>query len=270
MKHAVCLLFLLCAVLLGAENNPVGKDPVFTGDGKSILYRITDNEGTPSLWLWDLQSSRQTPLKIEGQAPFRLKNGKIYYRTAGLFAELYELDLLKKSGKQVELPEAMAGTPMEKSDDEVVYPVGFDDPPELYVWKVSTGKAIPETTFPKTLQALSPDGKWMVLTTKFKGMRNLALADRKTGKIVFETKQTAERGCYGAVFSPDSRYLVYQTTGIQPISDLALLDLKTLKVTKLTSDNADNHAPAFSPDGKKLVFCFLKGDLYRLKIIYLP
>ncbi|MBO5308482.1 MAG: PD40 domain-containing protein [Lentisphaeria bacterium] len=270
MKRIVCLLFLLGSFLTGAENTPVGKDPVFTQDGKSILYQITDKEGTPCLWQWDLQSGRQTPLNLEGQAPFRLKNGRMFYRTAGLFAELCELDLTKKSGKTVELPQPMAGTPMEKPNGEVVYPAGFDDPPELFRWNPATGKTVPEKSFPRTLQALSADGKWMVLTSKFQGMRNIALIDRKSGRKVFETKQTSERGCYGAVFSPDSRYLVYQTTGIQPISDLALLDLKTLKVTKLTSDNADNHAPAFSPDGKKLVFCFLKGDIYRLKIIYLP
>lgn len=270
MRHFLLLQLLFGVFLTLTGASPVGKEPVFTADGQNVVYQNTDADGTPYLWLWDLKNNKQIPLKIEGQAPFRLKSGRIFYRTAGLFAELYELDLTKRSSRQIELPQAMAGSPIEADSQSVIYPAGFDDPPELYVWDPVTGKVAAEKKLPRNLQALSPDGKWMVLTTKNQGIRNIALVDRKSGKRVFETKQSGERGCYGAVFSPDSRYLVYQETGMQPLSDLRLLDLKNLKVIKLTTDTADNHAPAFSPDGKKLVFCFLKGDTYQLKFIKLP
>ena len=270
MKAVAFLLALLAGISLSAADAPAGREPVFTADGKKVVYQITNETGDSALFLWDLQTDKTVELKIEGTSPFRLSDGRVFYRTGGLFAELYELDLNTLQGKNIPLEPAIGGVPIETGNGKVVYPAGFDDPPELYCWDSRSGKVEAEKDFPKNLQALSPDGKKMVLSTKFKGMDNIALVDRESGKVLYETRQSEVRGCYGAVFSPDNRYLAYLSTGMQPLSDIHLVDLKTLKIIKLTSDGSDNHAPAFSADGRKMVYCHLKDNIYRLKIVDLP
>ncbi|RKY04592.1 hypothetical protein DRP77_03445, partial [Candidatus Poribacteria bacterium] len=53
-------------------------------------------------------------------------------------------------------------------------------------------------------------------------------------------------------WSPDGTLLAYTTS--EGEGDIVIAELKTLRVTKLTSGDAKDLAPCWSPDGRKIAF----------------
>ena len=67
--------------------------------------------------------------------------------------------------------------------------------------------------------------------------------------------------------SPDAHLVVLSGTG-NGIKDLYLLDLRTNKVTQLTNTPAYEACPAFSPDGKSVIYQCAK-DLNSSRYLYI-
>ncbi|GAT80351.1 peptidase S41 [Streptomyces sp. F-3] len=98
--------------------------------------------------------------------------------------------------------------------------------------------------------AVSPDGA-RVAVASHDG--RLLLVERETGEV-----REVDRSEYGDVdglaFSPDSAWLVWSHPGPRPLSQLRLANTTDLSVTEATPLRFRDYAPAFTLDGKHLVF----------------
>jgi len=95
---------------------------------------------------------------------------------------------------------------------------------------------------------LSPDGKKVAFIVRGEVF---AASAADGGDATRVSKTPAEE--YQVAWAPDSRRLVY-VSGRDARPHLFLYDFNTNTETQLTSDNADDSTPRFSPDGKSLAF----------------
>ncbi len=272
MKYVLFFLFAVIGFCLhGTVLKPVeGKEPVFTADGQGIVFRLDDDEGNSNLRHLDLKTGKVTVLKLEGKAPFRVSDGRIFYFGSGLFPELYELDLKSHSSRKIDLPRPFSGMPFEAERGILIYPSGLTSPPQLFRWKIGDLQVREEKTLPEETLQISPNGNYIVLRTTVGSVPNFKLLEKKSGKVLFQSRKKDGLGCFSPVFSPDSRYLCFVEAGIQPVADLRLLEIKTGKIIRLTTDSADNQSPAFSPDGRFIVFTTWRDNKHLIKILSVP
>ena len=115
---------------------------------------------------------------------------------------------------------------------------------------------------------------FVVETIHSGGTSNLRFKDRRSGRIVFETKARNASmqigGCHSPVFMPDGRAAVYVSEDIQPLADIVMVDLHSGITRKLTSDGADNQSPSVSPDGRRIVFSSLVSGTRCVRMLNLP
>ena len=136
------------------------------------------------------------------------------------------------------------------------------------------GKIIKQLTHSKGYDAeatLSPDGKKMIYTSDKDGDIDLYIMDLKTGKEKRITNTLGYDG--GAWFSPDGKKIIWRAS--RPSTEDAIKEYKELLAENLVAPtnmevfvaNADgsnvhqvthfgqaNWAPAFFPDGKRIIF----------------
>jgi len=88
------------------------------------------------------------------------------------------------------------------------------------------------------------------------------------GEANFQQHTYLEEGFDADVaVSPDGKNLLYASTRHNEHPDIYLQRIDGLSVTQLTSDNADDSYPTFSPDGKQIAFCSTRGgswDIYLM------
>ncbi|GAA0908109.1 S41 family peptidase [Streptomyces thermoalcalitolerans] len=98
--------------------------------------------------------------------------------------------------------------------------------------------------------AVSPDGA-RVAVASHDG--RLLLVERETGEVR-EVDRSEHGDVDGLAFSPDSAWLVWSHPGPRPLSQLRLANTTDLSVTDATPLRFRDYAPAFTLDGKHLVF----------------
>ncbi len=111
--------------------------------------------------------------------------------------------------------------------------------------------------FIESAGAWSPDNRHLAFITFSKGDNYLSFVDVESGKV--EHKKVAGLEALNNVaWSPDGRTIALsgQTTGV---SDLFLYDVASGEVRRLTGDQYADLQPAWSPDGKSLVFVTDRG-----------
>ncbi len=115
------------------------------------------------------------------------------------------------------------------------------------------GQSQPLTTDGKVLRwdaIASPDGKWIAHRDKDQQLWVYEVATKKNSRIGMN-----ENGDYGDLtWSPDSRWLAFTDPQDNSFSRLAVYDVKSGKITGVTTDRYDSYSPAWSPDGKWIYF----------------
>lgn len=101
--------------------------------------------------------------------------------------------------------------------------------------------------------AWSPDGKLFGFVAFVGGRNRLVLVDVQTGRIRQEIEVPGVPAFSNPVFSPDGRHLVVSGL-VNGQTDLYLYDLDTRQTRALTNDRYSELQPAFSPDGRTVVF----------------
>ncbi len=97
--------------------------------------------------------------------------------------------------------------------------------------------------------APSPDGKWIAFADNNNEAWLLNIASRSTTRI-----STNQEGIFGFAWSPDSRHVAINQAAANSFLQILLYDVARRTHTALTSDRANSHDAAFSPDGKWVYF----------------
>jgi hypothetical protein len=101
--------------------------------------------------------------------------------------------------------------------------------------------------------AFSPDGNTIACFAKRERGRSLMLLDVLHGGIrrIIEMNEIEQQ--QGAAWSPDGKHIAFAGY-MKGQFDIFSIDLETLAITNLTNDDIFDGAPAFSPDGRSVVF----------------
>ncbi|MGC9542772.1 S41 family peptidase [Streptomyces sp. UG1] len=98
--------------------------------------------------------------------------------------------------------------------------------------------------------AMAPDGSRAAVAAHD---GRLLLVERESGEVR-EVDRSADGDVSGLVFSPDSAWLAWSHPGPRPLSQLKLANTTDLSVSEATPLRFQDYAPAFTQDGKHLVF----------------
>jgi len=141
----------------------------------------------------------------------------------------------------------------------------FSDYLDLWRIDLRTGDSVRLTRGLRTREPdLSPDGSTVACAVDL-GAASMALAlvplNGDAPRVVFEPRGDVQ--LYGPRFSPDGQTLVFsEHRGAH--RDLALLDLKSGEVRRLTADDALDLDPVFDPSGGWVVFSSDRTGVYNL------
>lgn len=98
--------------------------------------------------------------------------------------------------------------------------------------------------------AMAPDGSRAAVAAHD---GRVLLVERETGEVR-EVDRSEDGDVSGLVFSPDSAWLAWSHPGPRPLSQLKLANTTDLSVSEATPLRFQDYAPAFTQDGKHLVF----------------
>ncbi len=120
-----------------------------------------------------------------------------------------------------------------------------------------TGKVsnthIDEYNFIESAGAWSPDSKKFAFSVFNKGINRMLVVDVASGNIVDDVAMGKAEQFSNLSWSPDGKNIVFQgLAGGQ--GDLYLYNFDTKQVRQLTNDKYTDYQPAFSRDGKKIIF----------------
>ena len=98
--------------------------------------------------------------------------------------------------------------------------------------------------------AMAPDGSRAAVASHD---GRVLLVERETGEVR-EVDRSEDGDVSGLTFSPDSAWLAWSHPGPRPLSQIRLASTTDLQVTEATPLRFQDYAPAFTLDGKHLVF----------------
>lgn len=104
----------------------------------------------------------------------------------------------------------------------------------------------------------SPDGQKIALSTKAKGIDDIAIVDYRTGKV--EKVRLDELDAIGSVsWSPDGQKLAFDGN-IGPYQDIFVYDFRQKQLTNITNDFFSDYEPSWDNDSETVYFVSDRGD----------
>ncbi len=110
--------------------------------------------------------------------------------------------------------------------------------------------------------AFSPDGNYLAAFARRDGGRSLLIFDVLRGGISRAIDMDVEQQ-FSLSWSPDGKKIAFAGNR-EGDFDIYLIDLDTEQVEQITKDPIYDGGPAFSPDGRSLVFTSVVGDFSKL------
>jgi hypothetical protein len=205
--------------------------PVFTPDGKEILWTDNDNYSRQAIRRMDLATGRwRNELKTDGTAgPSMSADGRILvfhavqpWHTFYSYNDIYQYDRETRTTTRLTVGER-ASNP-----------------------------------------SISPDGTRVVYEVSANMARGIKLLDLRTGREETLIPPTQFEVAYTPVFSPDGNHIAFSWWREGGYRDIWTMDLATRQLTRLTADRAIDMEPKWSPDGKYLYFVSDRTGVYNL------
>jgi len=239
--------------------------PAMSSDGKVIVF-----EHDFAVWKLDVASRKVTALKFDIDAETQDNLAEI----RDFNSQLDDYDLAPSSRRIVfsvygdiftapvdegDLHQITSGAARDKEPQYspdgkwISFISDLSGREEIYVIAADgtgTSQRITDLDTLKFAYSWSPDSKQIAFTG----------SDATLRKYIVDTKQTSEldKSLYGnissPVWSPDGKWLAYSKSDVSRTNDVYFLPASGGEARKVTFDSANDGAPRFSPDGRKLFF----------------
>jgi hypothetical protein len=205
--------------------------PVWTPDGREILYTDTDGYSRQAIRRMDVTSGRwRNEVRTDAAGgPSLSRDGRLMvfqaeqpWRTFYLYNDAYLYD--RKTRTTTRLTHGLRAT----------------NP------------------------SISPDGTKVVFEVSANMARGMSLLDLATGEVTNLIAPTAFEAVYTPVFSPDGKTVAFSWWREGGYRDIWTLDLATRSLTRITQDRSLDLEPKYSPDGKYLYFVSDRTEVYNL------
>lgn len=127
---------------------------------------------------------------------------------------------------------------------------GPEGPPEIYLMNAdgSNQRQLTNSSDYDDEPDLSTDGQWIAYESKASDNTWRIVVMRSDGS----SARVLVEGGRQPAWSPDGRYLAYETTGFP--QQIWIMDVASESIWQLTHNDRDSRAPSWSPDGRQIVF----------------
>jgi serine/threonine-protein kinase len=263
--------------LLATPNVDQGENrytqPHMLPDGENVLFSIRGN-GTFQIAVLSLESGEQKTLLANGKQAHYLPTGHLVYELVGtgnLMAVPFDLARLEVTAEPVPIVEGVRQTGPAQVDYAVsqegtlVYVPGGESPDYSLVWMDREGRETLVTEDKREFGTprISPDGKQLVLSVHQEGAPNhlwtYDLEDHSFSRLTFEGISNGS-----AVWSPDSKWIIFQSTREDGRSLYRQLADRSSPAEQLTERySGPTQTTSWSPDGSVVAF-FQSEDIWIL------
>jgi Tol biopolymer transport system component len=248
----------------GSERRMVVCDggwPCFSSDGKTLFFH-SQRRGKWGVWRVGIDGKnleRVTPEDIDAFTPRASAGGKwlVYAVSRDGRRQIERLDL--RTGEKVILTDEATDhwNPAISPDGRsvVYHKVSSAAVANVQRWATPPGTDLTLLRLAGAFPAFSPDGKRLALTGGSFGQLDVMNLDGSGRRTVFTGKS---RGLFSTSWSHKGDRIAFALGGVfqGPEGEVDLLSVAPdgAGLTKLTRGAGNNGFPAFSPDGKRLVF----------------
>jgi TolB protein len=150
-------------------------------------------------------------------------------------------------------------------DNSIILTLSFEGNAELYRVSAADGSIKGRLTNSSSIDSspsLSPDGSQIAFVSNRQGSPQIFLMSSSGGNA----KRLTFKGHYNQTPrfnpSPDKPLIAFTGRDERGVFDIFTLDLRTGQVSRVTQDQGSNSDPAWSPDGRLLVYASSRGGLF--------
>ncbi len=113
---------------------------------------------------------------------------------------------------------------------------------------------------------IDPSGRYVAFRLNRAGTSHLAFVDlaekQKKTRVIWKSPEMGQ--VYTPRFSPDGKRIAFSVWQRGGFRDIVVLDFVTRKATRITHDRAFDSGPAWTPDGKSLLFSSDRGGVNNI------
>lgn len=262
----------------GSDRRLVVRDggwPSFAADGRSLFFH-SRRQGKWSIWRVNLDGSeleRITPPDIVAYTPRASVDGR-WLAAAVLRGEYRQIELMDLSTRELTAltddPTDHWNPSISADSAQVVYhkiTPGFMAS-NVEVWGAPPATGLKMLRLVGAFPAFSPDGRQIALVGGGLARLDVMSLDGSGRRTLYAGK---DRGVFSAGWAHHGDEIAFAAGGVFQGSEAAV-DLMTVRpdgsgLHKLTRDAGNNAFPAYSPDGRQLVFRSGRGGFKNLYIM---